>query len=57
MEPKINLLESRIKELQVKRDGAEGRDKRALDIEIGKLLGVLLFQQHGHIRSQAAGGG
>ena len=41
VEPKINLLESRIKELQVKRDGAEGREKRAIEKEIGKLVDIL----------------
>ncbi|MBW1803653.1 MAG: SAM-dependent methyltransferase, partial [Deltaproteobacteria bacterium] len=41
VEPKINLTESRIRELQVKRDGAEGRERRALEKEIGKLVEVL----------------
>jgi len=41
VEPKINLLESRIKELQGKRDGAEGRERRALEKEIGKLVEIL----------------
>ncbi|MDL1962667.1 MAG: BREX-1 system adenine-specific DNA-methyltransferase PglX, partial [Deltaproteobacteria bacterium] len=41
VEPKINLLESRIKELQGKRDGAEGREKRAIEKEIGKLIEIL----------------
>ena len=41
MEPKINLLQSRIKELQGKRDGAEGRERRAIEKEIGKLIQIL----------------
>jgi len=41
VEPKINLHESQIKELQVKRDGAEGRERRALEKEIGRLVDIL----------------
>jgi hypothetical protein len=41
VEPKINLLESQIAELRKKRDGAEGREKRALQKEIGNLIDVL----------------
>jgi hypothetical protein len=41
VEPKINLLDSRVRELQLKRDGAEGREKRVVEKEIGKLVEVL----------------
>ncbi|MBW1707833.1 MAG: BREX-1 system adenine-specific DNA-methyltransferase PglX, partial [Deltaproteobacteria bacterium] len=41
VEPKINLLDSQIAELKEKRDGAEGREKRALEKEIGNFIDVL----------------
>ena len=41
VEPKINLLESQIAELRGKRDGVEGREKRALEKEIGNLIDIL----------------
>lgn len=41
VEPKINLLDSRTRELQEKRDGAEGRKRREIEKEIGKLIEIL----------------
>ncbi|MBW2023468.1 MAG: hypothetical protein JRI51_11565 [Deltaproteobacteria bacterium] len=41
VEPKINLLESRIKELRNKRDTSEGREKRAIEKEMDALIDTL----------------
>lgn len=41
VEAKINLLERQIKESKEKRDAAEGRERRALEKEIGKLVEIL----------------
>jgi hypothetical protein len=41
VEPKINLIDSRIRELQGKRDEAEGRKRREIEKDIGKLIEIL----------------
>ncbi|RLB33319.1 MAG: hypothetical protein DRH12_18535 [Deltaproteobacteria bacterium] len=41
VEPKINLLESKIKELRNKRDTSEGREKRAIEKEMDALIDTL----------------
>ena len=41
VEPKISLLESKIKELRARRDASEGREKRAIQKEMDALIDTL----------------
>ena len=41
VEPKINWLKNQLRDLTANRDAAEGRERRALEKEIGKLVDIL----------------